>query len=122
MGVMRRGQNTKRLILWFATLAFLWTSAPVNASFPILSEVMASSQNHAQASSGCDHHNEATREETEDGDEDCGDDATVSCTTCKCTGPAAFAFIGSAPTAKFNSYQTSGATRIVKPALDPPRT
>lgn len=118
---MRLGQKTKRLILWIATLAFLWTSAPVNASFAVLSEAKTSSQNYAPASSSCDHNNEAALEETEDGDEDCGDDTTVSCVTCKCTGPAAFAFTGSAPTAKFSSYQSSGATRIVKPALDPPR-
>ena len=119
---MKRRHIIGHLLLWIGTLALLWTSAPVNASLSSFefAESAPSAEKASAASSGCGHQDAAPIDENND-DEDCDDNLSVSCVTCKCTGPAAFTLSGDVSSGRFAVLQTKGATRPVKPSLDPPR-
>jgi len=120
--MMKRRRNIRHLLLWFGTLALLWTSAPVSASLSQSGppEPPPSAEKASAASSGCSHQGAAPEDENENG-EDCDDDLSVSCVTCKCTGPAGFVFAGDMSKGAYPLTESTGATRPVKPALDPPR-
>lgn len=120
---MRRFRGIIQLLLQITALAFLWTSMPVYASLPATdaSEKFETTKNNAsKSSSGCGHHAAVPEEDTGD-DEDCNEAPSVSCVTCKCTGPAGFAFAGDMSKGVYPLTESTGATRPVKPALDPPR-
>lgn len=115
MTVMKRHTRSVRALLHITALVFLWTSMPMHAPFAANRppDKSAQSDTASNSSSDCSHHDAAPEKDVND-DEDCNDASSVSCVTCKCTGPAAFALAGELSQGAFLLIQSIGATRPIK--------
>ncbi len=112
---------THKLVLWIATAAFVWSTVAVGApilSVPVIGASTMTEEIQSAPKSGCGHHEVTPPEEDS---EDCGDDPSVSCVSCKVMETYTHALAAKPAADKFDGFSTTSSSRVIKPALDPPR-